>query len=47
MIRFGTFLLPHGAAPNVVPATAPYRLLFPIPTSALNANPTLKQNPGY
>ncbi len=47
MIRFGTFLLPHGVAPNVVPATPAYRLLFPIPTSALNANTTLKQNPGY
>lgn len=47
MIRFGTFLLPHGVAPNVVPATPAYRLLFPIPTAALNANTTLKQNPGY
>lgn len=47
MIRFGTFLLPHGVAPNDVPATAAYRLLFPIPTSALDANTTLKQNPGY
>jgi hypothetical protein len=47
MIRFGTYLLPHGVAPNIVPATPPYRLLFPIPTRALNANPTLKQNPGY
>jgi hypothetical protein len=47
MIRFGTFLLPHGVAPNIVPATPAYRLLFPIPTAALNANTTLKQNPGY
>ncbi|MEP6713683.1 MAG: RagB/SusD family nutrient uptake outer membrane protein, partial [Ferruginibacter sp.] len=47
MIRFGTFLLPHGVAPNDVPATPAYRLIFPIPTSALNANTTLKQNPGY
>lgn len=47
MIRFGTFLLPHGVAPNDVPATPVYRLLFPIPTQALNANPNLKQNPGY
>lgn len=43
MIRFGKFLLPHGFV-----QTAPaYRLLFPIPTDALNANTTLKQNPGY
>ena len=47
MIRFGTFLLPHGAARNIVAATPAYRLLFPIPTAALNANTTLKQNPGY
>jgi hypothetical protein len=47
MIRFGTFLLPHGVAPNTVPATPTTRLLFPIPTAALNANTTLKQNPGY
>jgi hypothetical protein len=47
MIRFGTFLLPHGVAPNLVPATPAHRLLFPIPTAALNANPNLKQNPGY
>jgi len=43
MIRFGKFLLPHG----FVPTTPAYRLLFPIPTGALNANPNLKQNPGY
>ncbi|WP_423146629.1 RagB/SusD family nutrient uptake outer membrane protein [Rubrolithibacter danxiaensis] len=43
MIRFGKFLLPHGLAP----AAADFRLLFPIPTSALDANPLLKQNPGY
>jgi hypothetical protein len=43
MIRFGTFLLPRG----LVQAAQPYRLLFPIPTAALNANPLLTQNPGY
>lgn len=43
MIRFGKFLLAHGLAPQA-DAT---RLLFPIPTSALDANPSLKQNPGY
>ncbi|SEO32279.1 Starch-binding associating with outer membrane [Mucilaginibacter gossypiicola] len=47
MIRFGTFLQPHGAAPNIVPASPSYMQLFPIPTAALNANTTLKQNPGY
>ena len=47
MIRFGTYLLPHGAAPNIVPAGAAYQQLYPIPTAALNANTTLKQNPGY
>lgn len=43
MIRFGTFLEPNkfrGASPE-------YRSLFPIPTSALDANPNLVQNPGY
>ena len=43
MIRFGTFLQPHwfkGESPE-------YRKLFPIPTSALDANPKLEQNPGY
>ncbi len=43
MIRFGKFLLPHG----FVATTPAYRLIFPIPTGALNANPTLVQNPGY
>jgi hypothetical protein len=43
MIRFGKYLLPHGFVP-AAPAT---RLVFAIPTAALNANSTLKQNPGY
>ena len=43
MIRFNTFLLAHDFAP----AVPSFRLLFPIPTSALNANPGLKQNAGY
>jgi hypothetical protein len=47
MIRFGTFLEAHGDAPNVVPAMSNTYLLFPIPTSALTADPLLKQNPGY
>ncbi|MBW4358997.1 RagB/SusD family nutrient uptake outer membrane protein [Flavobacterium taihuense] len=43
MIRFGTFLLPN----EFRGASQPYRKLFPIPTAALDANPGLKQNPGY
>lgn len=45
MIRFGTFLNPiPGWRANPMPAT---RLLFPIPQTAIDANPNLKQNPGY
>jgi len=44
MIRFGTFLNPitgwKGASDSKY-------LLFPIPQTALDANPSLKQNPGY
>ncbi len=43
MIRFGTYLQPNlfrGASQE-------HRKIFPIPTSALNANPLLHQNPGY
>lgn len=43
MIRFNKFLLPNlfrDASPE-------YKKLFPIPTSALNANSSLVQNPGY
>jgi len=43
MIRFDKFLLPH----DFKSASASFRKLFPIPTAALNANPLLKQNPGY
>lgn len=43
MIRFGTFLKPN----EFRGASSEFRKLFPIPTSALNANPGLKQNPGY
>lgn len=43
MIRFDKFLLP-----NLFRGTSEaHRKLFPIPTSALNANPLLEQNPGY
>ena len=43
MIRFGTFL----EANEFRGASEDYRKLFPIPTSALDANPNLQQNPGY
>ena len=43
MIRFGTFTQKHGLAPDV----DSHYLLFPLPTSALNTNPSLKQNVGY
>lgn len=43
MIRFDTFTKAHGLAP----AVDSHYNLFPIPTSALNANPNLKQNTGY
>jgi hypothetical protein len=43
LIRFGQFETPHDFVTSI-PAT---QELFPIPTSAINANPTLKQNPGY
>lgn len=45
MIRFGTFLNPIPVfRPKALPA---FRLLFPIPQTAIDANPKLKQNPGY
>ena len=43
MVRFDKFLLPNefrGSSPD-------YRKIFPIPTSALDANRGLKQNTGY
>ncbi|MBS7230277.1 RagB/SusD family nutrient uptake outer membrane protein [Flavobacterium psychroterrae] len=43
MIRFEKFLL----ANEFRPASPAFRKLFPIPTSALDANRGLKQNPGY
>ncbi len=43
MIRFGTFLTPHG----FVPQGQPYMELFPIPTNEIVTNHQLKQNPGY
>jgi hypothetical protein len=44
LIRFGRFNEPVGERPN---ASAPYRVLFPIPNIALSSNPNLKQNFGY
>lgn len=43
MIRFNKFLLPH----DFKLASGQFRNLFPIPTSAIDANPLLKQNTGY
>lgn len=43
MIRFGTFLNPN----KFRGASQEFRKLYPIPTSALDANPNLVQNPGY
>jgi hypothetical protein len=45
LIRFGKFL--SGTWTFKEETTAEYRKLFPIPQSQLNANPNLKQNPGY
>jgi starch-binding outer membrane protein, SusD/RagB family len=45
MIRFGKFL---NAIPDWRPVALPeFRKLFPIPQTALDANPNLTQNPGY
>jgi len=45
LIRFGKFLDPiPGWRPNALPE---FRLLFPIPQAAIDANPNLTQNPGY
>ena len=43
LIRYGVFLKEWA----LKPASSPTYLLFPIPSSALAANPNLKQNPGY
>ncbi len=44
MIRFGKFL---DEIPGWKDETSETRLLFPIPQTALDANPELEQNPGY
>ncbi len=43
LIRFGVFLKPW----QYKPTDDPKYLVFPLPSSALAANPNLKQNPGY
>ncbi len=43
----GTYLWPFKGGVKAGAAVPDYRNLFPIPTLDLNANPNLKQNPGY
>ena len=43
MIRAGTYT----AARRFKPASAPYKILFPIPQTQIASNPLLVQNPGY
>jgi hypothetical protein len=43
LIRFGVFMKPW----YLKPASDETHLVFPIPSTALAANPNLKQNPGY
>jgi hypothetical protein len=43
MIRAGTYV----AARRFKTASAPYKILFPIPQTQIAANPQLTQNPGY
>ncbi|MBX6361805.1 MAG: RagB/SusD family nutrient uptake outer membrane protein [Acidobacterium ailaaui] len=43
MIRFGKYEDTYGFKTNA----DTYRRIFPIPTTAMQANPKLKQNPGY
>jgi hypothetical protein len=43
MIRAGTYV----SARRFKSASAPYKILFPIPQTQLAANPLLTQNPGY
>ncbi|MBD0351882.1 MAG: RagB/SusD family nutrient uptake outer membrane protein, partial [Flavisolibacter sp.] len=45
MIRFGTWFT--GTWKYKTTVTPEYRKLLPIPVTELNANPALKQNPGY
>ena len=43
-IRFGTYFKPSDFKPK---NDEEYRLVFPIPGAAINANSGLVQNPGY
>ncbi len=43
LIRFGVY----GNPTRWMPGSAPSKELFPIPTPQINANPNLRQNPGY
>ncbi|MCA2983059.1 MAG: RagB/SusD family nutrient uptake outer membrane protein, partial [Gemmatimonas sp.] len=43
MIRAGTYT----NARLFKQASAPYRILMPIPQNQIETNPLLKQNPGY
>jgi hypothetical protein len=43
MIRFGKWNQPWWEKS----ASQPFRAIFPIPQNQINANPALKQNPGY
>lgn len=48
LIRFGKFLSDtHHLKPNPDAPSASHLLVFPIPQIEINANPNLKQNPGY
>jgi starch-binding outer membrane protein, SusD/RagB family len=44
LIRFNKFCSARYQKPNLTPG---YKVIFPIPLTALEANPSLKQNPGY
>lgn len=43
LIRFGMFMKPWAYKP----ASDAHYMLFPLPSSAVSANPAMKQNPGY
>jgi hypothetical protein len=45
MIRMGVYLKPFGLKGDQ--SSQPYRILFPIPATQIQTNPSLEQNPGY
>lgn len=52
LIRYGrfvesTYLWPFKGGVKAGTSVAPYRTVYPLPTSDLNVNPNLKQNTGY